>query len=210
MKLLFVKKASLLRDGIIELLKRQFSDSQIVCCDAKDERVLIDFAQQSDLVIIDIHTPIPVETFAKYFQSLNKKVVAWVEDIHDPCTTSLFALGLDGYLYFDMDEQGLTQSIQWIIEGKRFVHPSLANCLLEVYVRAQSKKPDPPFDILSRREWEVLQLLVKGYSNVGIANELYLSDKTVKNYVSSILHKLEVPDRTNAVLKALKKQWIYL
>ncbi|WP_067839502.1 response regulator transcription factor [Amphibacillus sediminis] len=210
MRLLFIKKSSLLRDGIVELLKRQFVNSKIYCCGESDESALIELGQKADLIIIDIHTAIAVESFAQYFQSLNKKVIAWVEDVSAPNTASLFALGLDGYLYFDMDEQALTQSIKLVLEDKRYVHPALANCLLEVYVRSQTKKPEPPIELLSKREWEVLQLLVKGYSNMRIANELYLSDKTVKNYVSSILHKLEVPDRTNAVLTALKKQWVYL
>ncbi|SEO16210.1 two-component system, NarL family, response regulator DegU [Amphibacillus marinus] len=210
MELLFIKKSSLLRDGIIELLKRQFVDSRITCCDEKDEHMLIHLGEKSDLIIIDIHTPVSVEPLARHLSSLNKKVIAWVEDINAPCTTSLFAIGLNGYLYYDIDERTLTKAINFVLEGKRFVSPVLASCLVELYARSQSKQLQPPIGVLSKREWEVLQLLVKGYSNVRIANELFLSDKTVKNYVSSILNKLEVPDRTNAVLKALKEQWIYL
>ena len=67
-----------------------------------------------------------------------------------------------------------------------------------------------PIGLLTRREWEVLGELVKGYQNEEIARNLNISDKTVKNHITSILGKLDVKDRTNAVLLALKERWFYL
>ncbi|WP_440897772.1 response regulator transcription factor [Amphibacillus sp. Q70] len=210
MKLLLIKQSSLLCDGMIELLRRQFPKSEIRHCNEKNEDELMKYGQESDLIILDIQMPIHVNQLANYYQSIDKKVIAWVEDLHDPSLASIFELALSGYIYYDINEKMLTNAISQIHAGKRFFHPLLADCLLEVYVQSQCKELNPPLDLMSQREWEVLQLLAKGYSNIKIANELFLSDKTVKNYVSSILHKLNVPDRTNAVLLALKKQWIHL
>ncbi|WP_235182989.1 response regulator transcription factor [Gracilibacillus boraciitolerans] len=64
--------------------------------------------------------------------------------------------------------------------------------------------------MFTRREWEVMELLTQGYSNQRISNQLYITDKTVKNHISSILRKLEVPDRTNAVLTVLRNKWFYV
>ncbi|MBU5595616.1 response regulator transcription factor [Amphibacillus sp. MSJ-3] len=210
MKLLLIKRSSLLCDGMMELLRRQFPDCEIRHCNETNEDVLIRYGQQSDLIIIDIQMPVPLKQLANYYQSIDKKVIAWVEDLQDPNLASIFELALSGYIYYDVNEKMLTEAISRIHAGKRFFHPLLADCLLDIYVRSQHKEPNPPLDVMSQREWEVLQLLAKGYSNIKIANELFLSDKTVKNYVSSILQKLNVPDRTNAVLLALKKQWVHL
>lgn len=210
MNLLLIKQPSLLCDGMIELLKRRFPDSNICHSHDKDESELKSYGLEFDTIIIDIQAALSIEDLASHFLLSGKKVIAWVEDLQDPTLPLIFALSLSGYVYYDINEQMLTNAITQVYLGERFIHPLLADNLLKIYVQSQSKALNPPLHILSQREWDVLQLLGKGYSNIDIAKELFLSDKTVKNYVSSILHKLNVPDRTNAVLLALKKQWIHL
>lgn len=65
-----------------------------------------------------------------------------------------------------------------------------------------------PLHILTRRECEVLQLLADGKSNRGIGEDLFISEKTVKNHVSNILQKMNVNDRTQAVVEAIKSGWV--
>jgi two-component system response regulator DegU len=65
-----------------------------------------------------------------------------------------------------------------------------------------------PLHLLTRRECEVLQLLADGNSNRGISEALFISEKTVKNHVSAILQKMDVNDRTQAVVVAIKKGWV--
>ncbi|PXW92175.1 DNA-binding NarL/FixJ family response regulator [Streptohalobacillus salinus] len=206
MKCLFIKKPSLLRDGIAELLKRRFSDSQITC----REDFSFQEAKEASLIIIETSEALTCKEQLETIQSEGVKIVLWVEDLDKKQAAPLFKLGLYGYLYYNIDEETLIQALRFVLDGKRYVSPILGGMLIEVYCDQDKKQMRPPLELLSRREWEVLQLLVKGYSNIKIADALFLSDKTVKNYVSSILHKLNVPDRTNAVLKALKKQWLYL
>ncbi|OYD56045.1 hypothetical protein CGZ90_19615 [Fictibacillus aquaticus] len=65
-----------------------------------------------------------------------------------------------------------------------------------------------PSRILTRREWEVLQLLADGHNNKSISVRLFVSESTVKNHLSSIMRKLKVNDRTAAVIKALRNNWV--
>lgn len=210
MKLLFVKNASLLREGMIELFKRKFAGIEVLCCDQSNYHEYLDEDKLSDLLILDIHTDVDKDKMIECYRTNNKKVIVWTEDQTSKEINHLFALGLDGYFYYTMEEKELTQAIELVLADGNFVHTALAANLLEEYVRTQTKQSVRPLGLLSKREWEVLQLLSKGYNNVDIANSLYLSDKTIKNYVSAILRKLEVPDRTNAVLKALEEKWVYL
>lgn len=206
MNFYFIKKPSLLRDGIQELLKRRFNGSHIICCNQFNHEEI----NEASIILIDVNEALTKLADLERLHNEGIKIVLWIEELASQEAKPLFKLGLEGYLYYDIDEDTLVQALKFIQEGKRYVSPFLGGMLIDVYRETHVKKPNPPLDLLSRREWEVLQLLVKGYNNVRIADELFLSDKTVKNYVSSILHKLHVPDRTNAVIKALKKQWLYL
>lgn len=206
MNFYFVKKPSLLRDGIQELLKRRFNESHIICCNHFNYEEM----NEASIILIDVNEALTKLDDIERLHNEGVKIVLWVEELGIREAKPLFKMGLEGYLYYDIDEDTLVQALRFVIEGKRYVSPLLGGMLVDVYRESHIKKVKPPLDLLSRREWEVLQLLVKGYNNVRIADELFLSDKTVKNYVSSILHKLHVPDRTNAVIKALKKQWLYL
>jgi two-component system response regulator DegU len=68
--------------------------------------------------------------------------------------------------------------------------------------------PAPLNNLLTNRELEVFELITKGYTNLQISYKLIISEKTVKNHVSNLLDKLEVQDRLNAVIKAVKNNWI--
>ncbi len=87
----------------------------------------------------------------------------------------------------------------------------MKNSLQFYYYRALNKREQHrPVGVFTNREWDVMSLLIQGYSNEKIGNHLYITEKTVKNHISSILRKLNVPDRTNAVLAALKNEWFYV
>ncbi|BAM48298.1 response regulator transcription factor [Amphibacillus xylanus] len=210
MNILLVKQASLVCDGIFGLLKRHFPNSKLSLCSQYDCQEFLAYSEQANLIIVDIKMTKEVLKVIKYLKNEGKKVIAWVEDLRDDKLPEVFKLNLNGYIYYEVDEETLIKAIRQICAGGLFIHEPLSNRLLDIYTKSQSEQNEPPLELLSEREWEVLELLSKGYSNVKIANELFLSDKTVKNYVSSILYKLDVPDRTNAVLHALRKRWVSL
>lgn len=210
MKILFIKKPSLLREGIVQLLNRRFNESEICVCDGSRDSIYLKKENLCDLIILDIEVELSYKEIIKMYKQNNKKIIIWLADKESMELNQLFSQGLDGYFYNGMEEEELLEAIKLVQKGKKYIHPALSCHLLAEYVRLQAKVPNQPEGMLSKREWEVLQLLSKGYNNLDIAMHLYLSDKTVKNYVSSILKKLEVPDRTNAVLKALRQEWIYV
>ena len=110
----------------------------------------------------------------------------------------VFRAGADGYIIKEMDVEELIRSIKNVIEGDRVVHPDILKVI--------DKTGNLPHErnILSRRETEVLKEIVKGQSNKEISEALFVSEKTVKTHVSHILNKLEVSDRTQAVIYAIK------
>jgi len=115
--------------------------------------------------------------------------------------------GAAGYLLKDTPRQELVAAIEGTAAGQTHVDPAVAGKLFAHVARGSGAATAPDTSIadsLSEREREVLGLLARGLPNAEIAGRLYLSEGTVRNYVSSILAKLEVPDRTQAAVLALR------
>ena len=112
--------------------------------------------------------------------------------------------GARGYLLKDTPRERLIAAIKEAAAGKTPVDPEVAGRLF-AHVRQQAPAPDTTLaSLLSEREKEVLGLLGKGLSNAEIARRIYLSEGTVRNYVSSIFEKLGVTDRTQAAILAIR------
>jgi two-component system, NarL family, response regulator LiaR len=112
--------------------------------------------------------------------------------------------GAEGYLLKDTPRETLIKAVKDTIAGKTHIDPSVAGKLLNA-VRQTGKTTDTlVLASLSDREHDVLRLLAKGLSNTDIAQQLHLSEGTVRNYVSEIIAKLHVSDRTQAALMAVR------
>jgi len=112
--------------------------------------------------------------------------------------------GAAGYLLKDTPRAGLIEAIKGTAAGKTHVDPAVAGRLFAQVARVAAPPPTSVADELSPRELDVLRLLARGLSNADIAQRLYLSEGTVRNYVSAILAKLDVSDRTQAAVLALR------
>jgi len=112
--------------------------------------------------------------------------------------------GASGYLLKDSPRDRLLTAIKETVQGKTHVDPGVAGKLLAQVARTSAVADTTIADSLSDREKDVLTLLAHGFTNTEIAQQLYLSEGTVKNYVSSVFAKLDVADRTQAALKALR------
>jgi len=140
--------------------------------------------------------------------------------IHDDETYVSHALqsGAQGYLLKEIDTESLLEAIRVVYDGGSYLHPKVTHNLVQEYrklVQNQHSKSSvheieyrKPLHLLTRRECQVLQLLSEGQSNRMIAETLVISEKTVKNHVSNILQKMEVNDRTQAVVMAIKNGWV--
>ena len=111
--------------------------------------------------------------------------------------------GALGYLLKDSSPQQLLQAIRDVSRGESSLHPTIARKLIREISQPQDLPPaDQP---LTAREVEVLRLLAKGLTNQEIAQHLVVSERTVRNHVSSILQKLHLANRTQAALYALRE-----
>jgi NarL family two-component system response regulator LiaR len=113
--------------------------------------------------------------------------------------------GAAGYLLKGTPRATLISAIKGTAAGDTHVDPSVAGKLFDQIAQRSVPPSDTSLtDLLSERELDVLRLLARGFSNAEIANRLYLSQGTVRNYVSSVLNKLQVADRTQAAVLALR------
>ena len=118
----------------------------------------------------------------------------------DAVLASIMA-GAAGYLLKDAQPQELALAIRTVHSGEALLHPSIAAKLMHEYAEDESRGKK---DVLTPRELEVLRHLARGMSNKEIAKSLVLSEKTVKTHVSNILQKLDLADRTQAALYAVR------
>ena len=125
----------------------------------------------------------------------------------------LVRAGATGYLLKDSDSSQIVQGIRSVYRGDSLIHPAVASKILAEFSLMAQKKGKKSAWVehdLTEREITVLKLVADGKTNKEIANVLDLSEKTVKNHVRNIFHKLQVYDRTQAAILAIRKGLIEL
>jgi DNA-binding NarL/FixJ family response regulator len=114
--------------------------------------------------------------------------------------------GARGYLLKDADKDELVRAIVAVERGEAIFSPAIAHRMIQYFTtspaRQSASKKSDEFAELTERERGILDLIAQGHNNTVIANKLSLSIKTVQNYVSSILTKLQVADRAQAIVRA--------
>ncbi|HEY3476294.1 MAG TPA: response regulator transcription factor, partial [Anaerolineales bacterium] len=124
---------------------------------------------------------------------------------------SVFAVmraGARGYILKDADQEELVRAITAVYRGEAIFSPAIAQRMMNYFsnvAREGKSGAHKAFPELTEREIDILEWIAQGYSNPVIANKLSLSVKTVQNYVSNILSKLQVVDRTEAIIRAREK-----
>jgi NarL family two-component system response regulator LiaR len=113
--------------------------------------------------------------------------------------------GALGYLLKDSSPEELVEAIRHVCRGEPSLHPTIARKVLQELSRPEETEKPPTSDPLTERELEVLRVVARGLSNQQIANELLISEATVRTHVSNILSKLHLASRIQAALYALDK-----
>lgn len=224
-KIAIIDDHQLFREGVKRILEFE-STFEVVAEgeDGKDALGLID-TYLPDVVIMDINMPHTngIEATQQLIDKYpDTKVI--ILSIHDDenYVTHALKTGASGYLLKEMDADTLVEAVKVVAEGGSYLHPKVTHNLVNEYRRLVAATVEPveansvinqveirrPLHLLTRRECEVLQLLADGKSNRGIGEALYISEKTVKNHVSNILQKMNVNDRTQAVVVAIKNGWV--
>jgi len=135
------------------------------------------------------------------------QVVIWTVFGDDQHVFEAIKAGAVGYLLKDSPTEEIVEGIHAAARGESLLHPAVASRVIQEFQRLRAAAEDAPELIceLTARETEILRLMAEGKRNREIADALFLSEKTVKNYISSILFKLQVNSRTEAALLAVKR-----
>ncbi len=111
--------------------------------------------------------------------------------------------GARGYVLKGADGAETIRAIRAVATGEAIFGPTIARRLTQYFATPQKEPRSPqPFPELTERERDILALIAQGYTNTAVADRLYLSPKTVRNYVSNIFAKLQVTDRVQAIIRA--------
>ncbi|WP_067727087.1 response regulator [Oceanobacillus damuensis] len=220
-RIVLIDDHKLFREGVKRIL--EFEPSFNVVAEGDDGTVASKLVKENnpDVVLMDINMPEingvqATADLVRYFP--NSKVI--ILSIHDDESYVTHALktGAQGYLLKEMDSDSLIEAIKVVSEGGSYLHPKVTHNLVKEYRRLAKENSSSisdkgieyrkPLHLLTKRECQVLQLLADGKSNRAVAETLYISEKTVKNHVSNILQKMNVNDRTQAVVSAIRKGWV--
>ena len=204
-RLLLVDDQSIVREGLSSLLQTQL-DLEIVG-EAENGRVAVEqsLSLKPDVVLMDIRMPVmdgvaAIEILKQQAPEIKILVLTTFDD--DEYVVRAMAHGADGYLLKDTPSKELAQAIRSIDRGYTQMGPGLF-----AKTMANNTEPDsipPELVQLTPRETEVLQAIATGHSNREIAEQLYITERTVKNHVNSILRSLDLRDRTQAAIFAHK------
>ena len=164
-------------------------------------------ARQPDVVLMDLNMPImngieATRSLKATYPDL-RVLVLTTYDAEDWVLDAIRA-GASGYMLKDAPRERLIEAIQGTADGRSHVDPGVAADLLARVASSERSAPSTVAADLSDRELDVLRLLGHGMTNSAIAEQLFLSEGTVRNYVSAILTKLQVEDRTQAAVLAVR------
>jgi two-component system, NarL family, response regulator DegU len=222
-KIVIIDDHQLFREGVKRILDLEQSFQVVAEGDDGCEVVKLYEDYQPDVIIMDINMPdtngvdATRHLIEKYPEA--KVIILSIHDDENYVTHAL-KTGAIGYLLKEMDAEELINAVKIVAEGGSYLHPKVTHNLVKEFRRLSKHEGHGvgtavanleirrPLHLLTRRECEVLQLLTDGKSNRGIGEALYISEKTVKNHVSNILQKMNVNDRTQAVVVAIKNGWV--
>ncbi|RNF39437.1 response regulator [Planococcus salinus] len=203
MKVLIADDHHVVRRGLLFFLKTQ-KDIEVVG-EAVNGKEAVEMAGtlQPDIILMDLVMPImdgiqATEHIKQRFPDIIVLMLTSFSD-RDHVVPAIEA-GAAGYQLKDIEPDELVESLRGLMRGENMLHPKATSQLM--------KEPEQPaphtVNLLTPREQEVLAELTKGKSNREIASALFVTEKTVKTHISNIFTKLEVQDRTQAALYAVK------
>ncbi|MDQ0351493.1 DNA-binding NarL/FixJ family response regulator [Alkalibacillus filiformis] len=197
-----------LRDGLKNILNME-EHINVIGEASSDFNTTKDLTEyEPHIVLLDINMPekngLEILKEIKEF-SPDTKVLILTMFSQEDYFYSAIELGADGYLLKDAPTPQVIEAIYTIHKGDSYIHPIMTKKLVDWY---QKKKNEPDVNELTNREKEVLQLVVEGLSNKEIAQQLYISDTTVKIHVSNILKKLKVKSRSQLIIHAVRNKLV--
>ena len=199
----------MIREGIKQLL--EFDQKIEVVAQANDGVECLELLQNTDadILLLDINMPRKngLDTLSEIRRS-KKKIKVLILTVHEEVEYLVKAtdIGVDGYILKDSGSAELKKAIFAVLDGESYIQPSLIPELNSYLIHKDDDKIK--LESLTKREVEVLIEVAKGNFNKDIAMHLNISERTVKNHMVSIFKKIEVADRTQAAVFAIKNNLI--
>lgn len=198
----------MIREGLKQLL--ELDGTMKVIAEANDGEECLNLLNKKihpDILLLDINMPKKngIEVL-EYIKQNKIPVKVLILTVHNEVEYLLKAvdIGIDGYLLKDSSYDELKEAIDVVISGNTYIQPSLLPALnesMEDYALDKEK-----IECLTKRELDVLRLISEGCSNKKISDELTISERTVKNHISHIFRKIDVEDRTQAAVFAIRNK----
>ena len=198
----------MIREGLKQLL--ELDGTMKVIAEANDGEECLNLLNKKihpDILLLDINMPKKngIEVL-EYIKQNKIPVKVLILTVHNEVEYLLKAvdIGIDGYLLKDSSYDELKEAIDVVISGNTYIQPSLLPALnesMEDYALDKER-----IECLTKRELDVLRLISEGCSNKKISDELTISERTVKNHISDIFRKIDVEDRTQAAVFAIRNK----
>lgn len=209
-RVLICDDQTVVREGLAAILS---TDPEIeVAGLASNGREALDLLEEArpDVVLMDLKMPVmngvqTTQHLRRIYPEVNVLVLTTYAD--DQWVLDAVRSGAAGYLLKDTRRDALIDAIKGTVQGRTYLDPAIAGKLTQQIASglAPPRHDEPQLDTFTEREQEVLDLLARGLSNPEIAGRLHLARGTVRNYVSAILQKLGVSDRTQAAVVAVQR-----
>jgi DNA-binding NarL/FixJ family response regulator len=204
-RILIVDDQSLICEGLQTMLDLQ-PDLQVVGTASNGEIAIAQVATlQPDLVLMDVRMPLmdgraATRTVCKQFPNVKVLVLSTFDD--DQYIAESIRAGAKGYLLKDMPAQELVQAIRLAYQGYAQLAPGLLDKLIKQPWGMAKPTASPELEMLTRREQEVLQLITNGATNREIAEQLFITEGTVKTHVTHLLNRLNCKNRAQLAIIA--------
>lgn len=203
-RVLFVDDHEMVRIGVGSYLSSQKDIEVVGECDDGEPAVELALELKPDIILMDLvmKRMDGIEATAKIIEQWPEaKIMIVTSFLDDDKVYPALEAGAVSYLLKTSKASEIADAIRKTHYGETVLEPEVTGKVMQ---RMRTKEVKPPHDELTGRELEILMLIAQGKTNQEIADELYIALKTVKTHVSNILGKLEVQDRTQAVIYAFK------
>ncbi len=208
-KIMIADDHSMIREALKNLLELDGDIEVIAEAENGEECLNILKNTKPDILLLDINMPVMngLEVLNSLKMQKNKTKVL-VLTVHNEIEYLIKAveIGINGYVLKDSESAELKKAIYRIVNGETYIQPNMIPAMKAK--KMEKNKDQEMIDELTRREVEVLKMLAIGMYNKEIAENLDISERTVKNHVSNIFKKIEVTDRTQAAVFAIRNNLI--